>query len=196
MKKCSLCFETKSFICFYKSPNTLDGLKSQCKTCHNTTSNNWNNSRRIPLKDRPLPTEKKCVKCNLIKNVSEFYMDKRLWQPHCKECHKKLGKIYRALPGNRERQHWLLHTWRKNNPLREKKLASERRESQKRTPLWANGEEIFSFYERARKEFLTVDHIVPLKSKIVCGLHVETNLQLLTLSENASKGNRQWPDMP
>ena len=40
-----------------------------------------------------------------------------------------------------------------------------------------------------------VDHIVPLKSKKVCGLHSQDNLQLITGSENSKKHNRYWPDM-
>lgn len=58
-----------------------------------------------------------------------------------------------------------------------------------RIPPWADKNKINEFYIIARKSGLTVDHIIPLKGKLVSGLHVHDNLQLLPASVNSSKGN-------
>ena len=66
------------------------------------------------------------------------------------------------------------------------------------TPAWADTEKIKLVYEEAVQlgETFHVDHIVPLQSKRVCGLHVEENLRVILGRDNTAKGNRNWPDMP
>jgi len=56
-------------------------------------------------------------------------------------------------------------------------------------PSWADIEKIKQVYLDCPEGY-HVDHIVPLRGKYICGLHIETNLQYLTIAENLSKGNR------
>lgn len=66
---------------------------------------------------------------------------------------------------------------------------------QQATPAWADKEMVAKAYEACdflnmvTGEWHEVDHVIPLKSKVVCGLHVHDNLQILTALENRKKSN-------
>ena len=64
------------------------------------------------------------------------------------------------------------------------------------TPIWVDMVAIADVYMEASYMQMEVDHIVPLRNSLVCGLHTWDNLQLMKPVENNRKGNRHWPDMP
>lgn len=63
------------------------------------------------------------------------------------------------------------------------------------TPSWANIDAIKEIYITAQQLIAKngvkyeVDHIIPIQHPLVCGLHVENNLQILTETDNIAKSN-------
>lgn len=87
--------------------------------------------------------------------------------------------------------------WKRDNRHKVAGYTAKRRAQEKlAVPKWADLDEIERVYEEAAAKGLHVDHIVPLVSKIVCGLHCPANLRPFPRFDNQSKSNRHWPDMP
>ncbi len=93
--------------------------------------------------------------------------------------------------------------WRVENPERCTLNSSNKRAAKRRARVaWADRKAMLEVYRIAR--FISkstgtphhVDHVVPLVSEFVCGLHWEGNLRVLSASENIRKRNLHWPDMP
>lgn len=98
---------------------------------------------------------------------------------------------------NKEIQTERYRVWAKQNSHITNAIAAKRNAAKyNATPSWANQDAIRAIYaEAARLTRETgirheVDHIYPLQGELVCGLHVEANLQILTKFDNIRKKNR------
>ena len=96
--------------------------------------------------------------------------------------------------------------WYEDNPDKLLAKTAKRRAAKlQRTPAWVDLEAIRQVYSDCVEinlaaktagctEKFVVDHEIPLQGKLVSGLHVHYNLQIITDSKNASKGNKFTPD--
>lgn len=70
------------------------------------------------------------------------------------------------------------------------------------TPRWVDYDALKCIYLDAAALSIntgikhSVDHIIPLRHPLVCGLHVPCNLQILKLGDNSRKGNTFDVDRP
>lgn len=101
---------------------------------------------------------------------------------------------------HRENIREISRRWAANNPAKKHASVVARRAAMlSAIPPWVDKSALVTIYEHCRK--IThetgvqhhVDHIIPLRSKIVCGLHVPWNLQVIPAIENARKSNKMVP---
>lgn len=113
-----------------------------------------------------------CTQCKSVKRVIKFSKNKS----------KTYGIHSQCKPCDYE------------NTLRTQKHRQAKYKAAKirRTPIWADLLKIRDIYNKCPEGY-HVDHEIPLQGNLVCGLHVETNLQYLTALENMQKGNRYTP---
>ena len=89
-----------------------------------------------------------------------------------------------------------------NRPYYNEQKRLRKHAQTKATPSWSDPDicadlyTLASIYTEFLGEPVHVDHVVPLRSKLVCGLHTPANLTLLIAADNIRKGNRWWPEMP
>lgn len=155
--------------------------------------------------------EKICSRCSEPQPELNFYKNSKCRGGRatiCKSCYaeyytdnkdreKVRMKIWRDK--NTKRRSEYNTSWRKSNPDKHNSAQAKRRARKlSATPHWLSSEqqkEIDFLYWLARDlratsgEKYEVDHIIPLKSPVICGLHVPWNLQILPESVNRVKQN-------
>lgn len=134
------------------------------------------------------------------KNKNREYARKLAWKEQNIERVKAVDKEYRLL--NKDKTFIRQVTWRAANKDKCNAHGAKRRAQKfNATPPWTDLNVIQTFYTEAhcltKATGIThhVDHIVPLISDRVCGLHVPYNLRVIPALENLSKSNSWWPDM-
>lgn len=127
----------------------------------------------------------------------------RKWYADNKEYVAARGKVYREKTKERRKETQKKYqknnkeaiakkkaTYAKNNKGLVQSIKARYRASKlQRTPSWSDTELIKDSYKEAAYFQMEVDHIIPLQGKLVSGLHVWDNLQLLSKEDNCKKGN-------
>ena len=170
--------------------------------------------RAIPHKGAPTARVTACRQCGKVQYVPPSHAKVRQFcSLRCHEAHETTvarkaewisgsknpawkGGTYRVVVSASGRSYY-------RAPLDAELERSAHRRAQKlkATPKWADRDKIRAFYTSAQVlsqlsgTVYHVDHLVPLVSDRVCGLHNEFNLQVISGPDNLSKGNRYWPDM-
>ena len=186
MKTCTHCHAEKELSEYGPSKLAKDGLQTQCRPC--------------------LAEKQRAYRA---KNLESQREATRKWREGAKEHEQSYRKSYQL--ENREARIAACRDWREKNPEKNRQAQRNYRDNNKgkvaaknakryaakmeRTVGWADLEAIDAIYDQASHLTATtgikhhVDHIIPMQGEMVSGLHVETNLQILTASENCAKGN-------
>jgi len=164
MKYCWKCQTSKPKVSFGLNKSKADGLATECKECKRHQDRQYAARNRDKAKENALDWYYKNYEYALQKNK----INSELWRKanpdkHCARQNKRRALKLNATPA------WLTES--QNLHIQCKYSLAQMLSRETGIPHH-------------------VDHIVPLKGKTVCGLHVAWNLQVIPATENLRKSNK------
>lgn len=184
-KTCTKCKQVKELALFSKQSVARDGLQPHCKVCK-------------------LDYQRACITRNAV--------SRKYWEANKEVCSERVSvsvakkkdyyraKQYEWVANNKERHLEVRRAWYAKNSsgaieasrryfgyMRGAKVSPAFQAEIDGMYLFCN---IFNRYAATFAARLEVDHVIPLNGDRVSGLHTPLNLQILTCSENRSKGSK------
>lgn len=185
-KKCNTCkiIFPKSLDHFFKHFSTKDRFSSSCKECETKSAkcNYTGKQRKRSVIQNGL---KICTNCEMAypATIEYFHKHGNNLRGYCKKCRSIIREEY----------------YRNNYEKIILNIYDDNYWNCLITPKYASRYKMGKFFKKAKE--LTkktgikyhVDHIDPRRNDLVCGFHIETNLQILTAEENIRKSNNFTP---
>lgn len=202
---CYVCSESKPLALFPKLPSGKHGVGTTCKACRSVYLKKYVLENKARLKE--------ASKQRYLDRKEEYNELNRKHYQENKESYKLRAKSW--VEKNPEKRLEIARNWQANNPEKRYEIQKKNRlkdpgryaahfkarQQRKRQamPAWADVESIKALYRQSA--WVTkitgikhhVDHYYPLKSDIVCGLHVGANLRIIPAKVNLRKHNH-FPD--
>lgn len=138
---------------------------------------------------------KERMKAYREKNKASIQAERKAKYQREKEERRAASKAWRDT--HKEQNRKTIDAWHEKNPGAKMEMNRRRKLKQKQaTPSWADTAAMRLIYNEAadlskrsgRK--LHVDHIIPINSPYVCGLHCPQNLQVVSAAKNMAKHNK------
>lgn len=187
MKICNKCHIEKGADQFSKLKTGKMGLNPVCKQCRAALAKveRLANGDAVRAGERARHNANKSIKA---KSYGRWYQKnsearlERMAEYHAKNRERILAEKREYRAANREKI-YVLNSARR---AAEKRAMLPTCDRQKMRSLYA----IAASLTKSTGVVHHVDHIVPLKGKNVCGLHVDWNMQVLPANENMQKSNK------
>ena len=192
MKTCSKCRIAKPATDFYKNKVMADGFCSYCMDCHKSQGKARKAIKRADpeFKAKELAYKKE-YRQRTVEQRKQYAQE---WRKKNIEAQAEYRKQYRL-----DNADYFINYAKENKAAVNARTRKRQAAKLYRTPAWLTKNDykvMWGFYEIAamlskhNDEPWEVDHKIPLQGKLVSGLHVPSNLQLMRSSDNRVKANK------